>query len=228
MSSGNQPQYCVIHGMPGVGKTQLVLKFATTAFHKGQYAYVFWVSAVSVEKVTQGFAKLADRVRLPGRYRLEQAGKPSTMRAWLEDSTIARSWLVVLDNVSEETIGTLRDVLPREGSRGRLLMITRAAMIANILTTSQVSSQLALQPLEIGDALAMLSAGAKLEQEEGKEETSHVDAERLVRSVGNFPLAIDQAASYIRETGSQVQQILDLYQSEKIPEVRDKNSKHRG
>ena len=227
-SSGDLHQRCVINGMLGMGKTQLALKFAAAAFQRGQYVYVFWVSAVSVEKVTQNFAKLADRVRLPGRHRLDQASKPSAMRAWLEDSTGARSWLVVLDNVSEETVGMLRDVLPRGDCGGRLLMTTRVATIADLFTASEASSQLALQPPGIGDAVAMLSAGAKLERVEGRKEASHADAERLVRSVSNLPLAIDQAASYIRETGSKVQKVLDVYQSEKAPEVRDNNGKHKG
>ena len=99
--------------MPGVGKTQLALQSATVAFQRGQYPYVFWVSPVSVEKVTQDFSKLADLVRLPGRYTLDQTSKLTAMRAWFEDSAVARSWLVVFDNVSEEAAVMLRDVLPR-------------------------------------------------------------------------------------------------------------------
>ncbi len=89
--------------MPGPGKTQLALKFATLVFQKGQHPYVFWVSAVSVEKVTRDFSKLADRLRLPGRYTLDQASKLTMTRAWLEEPTAGRSWLVVFNNVSEET-----------------------------------------------------------------------------------------------------------------------------
>ena len=213
--------------MPGVGKTQLALKFATLAFEKGLYHYVFWVSAVSVEKFARDFSKLADLLRLPGRHTMDQASKLTAARAWLQDLTIAKSWLIVLDNVSEETIAMLHDVLLRAGCRGRLLMTTRTATIADAFTASTASSQLALQPPVISDAVAMLSNGAKLGRG-GMEEVSHADAERLVRSVGNLPLAIDQAASYLRETGSSPQNVLDLHTSDEVPEVSEEDGKHSG
>ena len=220
-SSGDLPRCCVIHGMPGVGKTQLALKFATLAFQKGQYPYIFWVSAVSVEKLTQDASKVVDLLRLPGRYTLNQASRVTAARAWLEDSTAAKSWLVVLDNLSEETaITTLRDFLPRHNHGGRILMTTRIATIAERYTASGGSLQLALQPPGIDDAMTMLSAGAKLEQE-GRKEASCVGLERLVRSVGSLPLAIDQAASYMRDTGSNPQEVLDVYESEEVVEVSE-------
>lgn len=212
--------------MHGVGKTQLALKFATDAFRNGQYPYVFWVSAVSVEKVTQDFSKLADLVHLTGRHTLDQASKLTAMRVWLEDPAAARSWLVVLDNVSEETAVILRDILPRRDCGGRLLMTTRMATIRDVFIASGASSQLALQPPGINDAVAMLSAGANLERKE--KEASHADIERLVRSVGNLPLAIDQAACFIRETGSSPQEVLDEYKSDEVPEVSEENGKYSG
>ena len=86
---------------------------------------------------------------------------------------------------------------------------------------------MALQPPGIGDTVAMLSAGAKLKRE-GREESSRADAERLVRSVGNLPLAIDQAASYMRETEGSPQDVLDVYTSNEVPEVSKGNSKYIG
>ena len=92
---GKQPRCCIVQGMPGVGKTQLALKFATLAFRHGRYLYVPWVWAMSVGKVVQDFSKLADLVRLPGRYGLEQTGRLPAMWACLEGSTAARSWLLI-------------------------------------------------------------------------------------------------------------------------------------
>ena len=205
--------------MPGVGKTQLALKFATLAFQNGRYPYVFWVSGVSVEKLSQDVSKMVDLVRLPGRHTLNQASRLIAARAWLEDSVAARSWLVVLDNVSEETALTiLYDFLPREKCKGRLLITTRMAAMVERFTASETSSQLALQPPGIGHAIAMLVAGAHLEQE-GREGVNHTHVKHLVQSIGHLPLAIDQAASYIRETRSSLQEVLDIYTSEEVEEV---------
>lgn len=175
ISSGDLPQRCVIHGMPGVRKTQLALKFATLAFQNRQSPYVFWVSGVSVEKLSQDISKMVDLIRLPGRHTLNQASKLTTARAWLEDSTAARSWLVVLDNVSEEAATTtLRDFLPRENCKGRLLITTRMAAMVERFTASGTLFQLALQPLGVGQAVVMLVAGAYLEQDgrEGASDTN--------------------------------------------------------
>lgn len=181
--------------MPGVGKTQLALKFATLAFQNDQYPYIFWVSAASVEKLSQDVSKMVDLLCLLGRHTLNQASRLTAARVWLENATAAKSWLVVLDNVGEETATTtLRDFLPRHNCRGRILMTTRIATIAERYTALGGSPLLALQPPEIDDAVAILSAAAELEQE-SMEEVGRADAERLVRSVGNLPLAIDQAAS---------------------------------
>ena len=187
--------------MPGVGKTQLALKFATLAFHKDHYPYVFWISAESVEKLARDISKTVDLLRLSGRHVLDQAARLTAARAWLEDSSAARSWLLVLDNVSQETTVKLHDVLPRGNCNSRLLVTTRTAAIAEILTAVEVSSRLALQTPGIGDAITMLSAGAQQERE-GRDGSSGTDTKRLVQSVGHLPLAIDQAASYMRETGS--------------------------
>ena len=204
--------------MPGVGKTQLALKYASLAFEKGQYPYVFWVSGASVEKLSRDFSKLVDLVGLHRQYALDQASKLTMARSWLEDPTAASSWLFILDNAGEETIAMLRDVLPRRNPAGRLLITTRITKIADIFNTPGGLSRLALQPLKVGDAVAMLSAAAEMERE-SIEEANHAEAERLIRSVGNLPLAIDQAASYIRDTGSSLQEVLNIYNGDEAMEV---------
>ena len=106
-------------------------------------------------------------------------------------------------------------------------MTTRTAKIADVLTAPGEKSQLALQPPGIGDAVAMLLAGVKLERE-GKKEASHADAKHLVQSVGILPLAIDQAASYMRETGSGSGEVLGIYKGDEVHEVSEESGKHSG
>lgn len=210
--------------MPGLGKTQLALQFATLAFRNSQHPFVFWVSAASVEKLTLDFCKMADLLRLRGWDTVNLASKLTITRAWLEEPSDRKSWLIVFDNVKEETARMLRDdILPRGNCGGRVLMTTRTAGIADLLTASGVSFQLALQPPGTSDAVAMLLAGAKLGRED-KEEATHADAGRLVQSFRNLPLAIDQAASYMRETGDNPQEILNKYQSDKELGVSEVNT----
>ncbi|KAL8697122.1 MAG: hypothetical protein Q9201_007299 [Fulgogasparrea decipioides] len=205
--------------MPGVGKTQLALQYAMRASEESQYMYTFWVSAGSVEKLTRDFSKLVDLLRLPGQYALDQVTKLTMARAWLEDATAATKWLLILDNVTQETTAKiLGEVLPRRNSGGRLLFTTRTATIAESCTVPGKSIMLALQPPGNDDAVAMLAAGADIGGK-STEEASYRDLELLVRSVGNLPLAIDQAASYMKGYESSTKELLNLYQSEEIMEV---------
>ncbi|KAL8876041.1 MAG: hypothetical protein Q9192_008939, partial [Flavoplaca navasiana] len=217
-SSGDLPARCVIHGMPGVGKTQLALRYATLASEKSKDMYTFWVSAASVEKLARDFSKVVD-LCLQGRHALDQATKLTLARAWLEDPTAGKKWLLVLDNVTQETSRMILDeILPRRNSGGRLLFTTRTASIAESCTTSSKSLTIALQPPGLHDAVNMLAAGAGRYGEDA-EDARYANLECLVRSVGHLPLAIDQAASYLKESGSSTKELLDLYQSEEIMEV---------
>lgn len=213
--------------MPGVGKIQLALRYAMLASERSKDMYTFWVSAASVEKLARDFSKLVD-LRLPGRHALDQATKLTLARAWLEDPTAGKKWLLVLDNVTQETSRMILDeILPRQNSGGRLLFTTRTASIAESCTISSKLLTIALQPPGFYDAVTMLAAGAEMGGE-GIEEASYADLERLVRSVGHLPLAIDQAASYLKGYESSTKELLDLYQSEEILEVIERQSKDSG
>lgn len=109
-------------------------------------------------------------------------------------------------------------ILSRRNGRGRLLFTTRTVIIAESCTIPGKSLTIALQPPGIDDAVAMFAAGAEM-GEENTREASGADLERLVRSVGNLPLAIDQAASYMKGYGSSTVELLDLYQNEEVIEV---------
>ena len=214
--------------MPGVGKTQLALRYATLAFERNEDRYTFWVSAGSVEKLAWDFSRLVDLLRLPGRFTMDQVTKLTMARAWLEDTTTETRWLMVLDNVTQETRTMMFDrILPRRNGRGRLLFTTRTASIAESYTIPDKSLTIALQPPGIDDAVAMFAAGAGMGGENTRG-TSGADLERLIRSVGNLPLAIDQAASYMKGYGSSTKELLELYESEEVVEVIEKYDKDLG
>ena len=187
--------------------------------------YTFWVSAGFIEKLARDSLKLVDLLRLPGRYAFNQVTKLTVARAWLEDPTARKRWLLILDNVTRETTKMiLDDIFPRRNSGGRLLFTTRTASIAELCTIPCKSLVLALQSSGINDAVTMLAAGAEMGGE-SMAEASYADLECLIRSVGNLSLAIDQAASYIKGYKSSTKELLDLYQSEEIMKVIETHGK---
>ena len=225
--SDGKPRRVIIHGMPGLGKTQLALEFATRAYRESLYPYVFWVSAASTEKLAQEFSRLADLLCLPGRHGVGQNTKLTIVRAWLENRSAARSWLVIFDNVDQETVALLRDVIPRAGCNGRLIMTTRTAATAELFAIAEETYQLALQPPGKDDAMQILSAGADVDQESW-DQANFEAAQQLVKSVGFLPLAINQAASYVRDTGTHLDEVLGLYKSSEVSGVSTKNEEQWG
>ena len=183
-SFGDLPACCVIHGMPVVGKTQLVLQYAALASGKSRYTYTFWLSAGSVEKLPRD-SRMVDLLRLPERYALDQVTKLSVVRALCQDPTCEKRRLLILDNVTRETTRMILDqVLPQRNSGGRLPYIVRTASIAESCTVPCKSLILPLQPSGINDAFTILAAGAEMVGGI-TEEASYADLECLVWLVGN-------------------------------------------
>lgn len=109
-------------------------------------------------------------------------------------------------------------ILSRQNDRDRLLFTTRTAIIAKSCIIQGKSLTIALQSPGIDDAIAMFAAEAEIDGENTRG-ASGANLARLVQSVGNLPLAIDQATSYMKGYGSSTVKLLDLYQSEEVIEV---------
>ena len=136
----------VLHGLGGIGKTQLAIEYATR--HKDKYTAVFWLNANSEDSLQLSFRDIAQ-------YVLEdQKGKPSTstlasvaldgnldqvvtaVKTWLNLQRNTR-WLMIYDNYDNpRTPGNLdrsavdiRRFLPR-ADHGSIIITTRSAQVS--------------------------------------------------------------------------------------------------
>jgi len=218
-TQGDIPSCCAIHGMPGVGKSQLSLCYAVKSFDAGRYTYIFWTSAASVDKLTQGFCKVLDLVH-PDRYIPDQNVKLTAARLWLEECTV--NWLFIVDNVDSSTLDLLRMHFPRRSSQGSVLFTTRTVAVAEALTiiTRTPNSTLKLLTPDVHDSITLLFNDAGIRSDTVTPlHLSH--AKQLVESVGRLPLAVAQAASFIKETTTTLDDMVQLYKSdERRIEVR--------
>ena len=207
--------------MPGLGKTQLGLKYAVQASEEGRYPYIFWLCAISAERLFQDFVRLADLLGLPGRYNQDQSAKLTSVKRWLEDPELNgnKNWLLVVDNVND-TAAKVQDILPQRNQKGNILMTTRTKDVAESLAFAYGKQHeclaLGIPGIESATSLLLSRAGidrTKLDREAYKE------AEELVKSVGCLPLAVDQAGSFIKESDNGVHGALNIYQTKDVETV---------
>ena len=196
--------------MPGVGKTQLAIRFATLA--KPIYAFVFWISATSVDKISTSFSHIYTLVSG------EVSGSVDTLtikaQKWLEANS---NWLLVADNVNHDTAQHLRDLLPQADSDGNILITTRFTDVAESLGHARGEQHpvIDLRVLTHTDATKLFFAASKFQQDSQQGTSTELKAiEKLVSALGFLPLAIDHAAAFAKVSGHTPHEILKFHHDE--------------
>ena len=190
--------------MPGVGKTQLALKYAER--YRPDYAAGLWVSAASRDTLQSGFAALAEVLNLPERNEADQAKVVAAVQRWL--NTTNQTWMLILDNADE--LKELHGFLP--SGRGHCLLTTRPKGVRALATPVEVREMLP----DVGALLLLrragrLQQGQPLDDARAEDRKSAID---LATELGSLPLALDQAGAYVEEIGVSLARYLDLYQTE--------------
>ncbi|KZP22624.1 TPR-like protein [Athelia psychrophila] len=216
----NVPSRFAIWGMPGLGKSQVVLEYANSSFKSGRHRYIFWISASTMEKVNQGLAKILDLVHLDRRH-LDQAAQLTAARLCLEHSEQYgfQEWLVVFDNVTSSTLQFLREHLPRQNRHGSILITTRTLELANAVTSvaGQQYPVHELKTLSAEQSANLLFRSAGIQSSDAFNMNS---AQKLVKRIGCLPLAVEQAGSYMKRNGlSGADQLEVLYDQRGLEEV---------
>ena len=213
---GDVPARCALHGMHGVGKSQLFYALAKDLYDKGRYSNIFWMQGTTIEKLHQGFSKLLHLVSHPDRSSTDDSAKLTVARRWLEDFDSGR-WLLVIDNVARETVDFLREHLPRKNGRGSILFTTLTEDVAKALT-DVAGKRHGIVELRIPD----IEEAAQLFLKHVNDAETPADASKIqevVKGIGCLPLAVAQAASYMTGTGRSLDDMLALFKSERKIEV---------
>jgi hypothetical protein len=218
----DDPTRCAVYGMPGVGKTKLVLRFAQLVFLRLLYSHIFWMSAATPDKLIEGMAKILDIVGHPERIRSESDAKLIAARLWLEDSQRidGMRWLLIMDNVDKGSLEFLREHLPRRNVKGNILFTTRAADVADALVrvARGRGSTLELRVPDLVDTTDLLFTSAGIDASTVTPAQQNL-AEQLVQNLGSLPLAVVQAASYMRQTNVTFDDMLRVSKGERKIEV---------
>jgi Tetratricopeptide repeat/NB-ARC domain len=179
-----QAQAQTLHGLGGVGKTQLAIEYAHR--HAADYDLVWWVTAEQPAAIPGQLVALARRLGLP-----EAAEQAETVHALWDALRHRDRWLLVFDNAEHPS--DLRPWWP-PGS-GRVLVTSRNPTWTGLAATVPV------------DLLPRAEATAFLQRRLGRDDPA---LDRLADTLGELPLALEQAAAYLEETASSPREYLDL------------------
>ncbi|WP_435205055.1 FxSxx-COOH system tetratricopeptide repeat protein [Micromonospora sp. bgisy143] len=184
-----------LHGMGGVGKSQLAIEYVYR--HLDEYDVIWWIPSERPAQIANALAELAQRLHLP--VGLEANAAVPAVREALRLGQPYANWLLIFDNA--ESPEAVRRYFPNGGS-GRIMVTSRNPQWSN------VGRQLAVDVFprqESGDLLRRRSP-----------DLSEEDTDRLAEALGDLPLALDQAAAWLAETGMPTDEYLRLFEEKRV------------
>ncbi|CEJ57466.1 Putative Pfs, NB-ARC and TPR domain protein (JCVI) [Penicillium brasilianum] len=206
----------IIHGLGGMGKTQLAIHFARD--HQDDFTAIFWLSGKDRGTLLQSLSSILPR--LPGQSQTDAAMNDEELEQraryllkWLAEKGNSR-WLIIFDNIDQYSplngpIGNAYDIAEffPGADHGSILITSRLQRLTELgkpFPILKLDSKDAIQLLLQSSHLSMSNRANELER--------NPDTVALARRLDGLPLAIAIAGAFMRETGTSITEYLKYYQ----------------
>lgn len=187
-----------LHGMGGVGKSQLALEFVYR--HAAEYDLVWWIPAERPTQIQQAFVELARRMHLPVSSEAITA-VPAVLEA-LRTGVPYGNWLLVFDNAeSPHAVQEYFPSAPEGGPTGSVIVTSRNPQWNTLA-----------HPLEVD--VFHRSESIQLLRRRNPDLTDD-EADMLAEVLGDLPLAVEQASAWRAETGMPPAEYLRVFEEKR-------------
>ncbi|KAF3941100.1 hypothetical protein ABW19_dt0207299 [Dactylella cylindrospora] len=197
--NGGRLKVVVLQGMGGQGKTQLALEYARKSQAEGRYKAIFWVDSATESSVTKGFERISEYLKEPNQNFSDFESRIRFVKGVL--SQWSASWLIVFDNydhppsaMAEISEGTeafdIVQFFPSSTS-GHILVTSRSPHAERLASRNAFKE---VKGMTEEEASTLFRDCCEI----GPSDVTYACAKAIVKRLGFLPLAIRQAATYLR------------------------------
>ncbi|OHW96068.1 phosphorylase superfamily protein [Colletotrichum incanum] len=210
-----------LHGLGGVGKTQIALEYVYWLKETRPDVSVYWVHASNAQRIRQAYASIAEECDIPGRDD-PKVDHLMLVKNWLEKGDRG-PWLMVVYNADDTHLffqtqeacqaDTPPDGLKEEGNLGRYIPECRRGSVLITARNQQTGSRLAPgKPATKVNKLTNDEADQLIRSmlEELDRTISAADISTLSSRLEHLPLVLAQAAALIQENEISIAQYVKL------------------